>query len=171
MASAMQWTWTWAYSGRWWGTGRRACCSPWGHEESDTTRQLNNNDGSSLMNIYIASFCSFRNVWLPATYPTLWTLENMEQIPFLTRNLVSSCSDMTLGANTGKLFKWMGIYYTNCNLPTFMFFPSCFLTLLTQLLLFPFLNFKKGRGFFFLKTLSLPHLRLLSFSSWKCHLW
>ena len=36
--------------------------SPWGHEESDTTRQLNNNDGSSLMNIYIASFCSFRNV-------------------------------------------------------------------------------------------------------------
>ena len=86
----------------------------------------------------IASFCLFKNVWLPATYPTLWTLESIEQIPFLTRNLVSSCSDMTLCTNTGKQFKCMGIYYTNCNLPTFMFFPSCFLTLL---LLFPFLNF------------------------------
>ena len=33
------------------GQGDLACCSPWGHEELDTTRQLNNNNGSSLMNI------------------------------------------------------------------------------------------------------------------------
>ena len=25
------------------GQGGLACCSPWGHEESDTTEQLNNN--------------------------------------------------------------------------------------------------------------------------------
>ena len=30
------------------GQGDLACCSPWGHEELDTTRQLNNNNGSSL---------------------------------------------------------------------------------------------------------------------------
>ena len=34
MASPMQWTWTWANFGRWW-TGGLACCSPWGHKESD----------------------------------------------------------------------------------------------------------------------------------------
>ena len=34
--------WTWANSGRWWGTGS-ACCSPWEHEESDVTWWLNNN--------------------------------------------------------------------------------------------------------------------------------
>ena len=42
MASPMQWTWTWANSGRWWGTGSLACCTSWGHEESDMTWQLNN---------------------------------------------------------------------------------------------------------------------------------
>ena len=34
--------WTWANSGRWWGTGG-ACCSPQEHEESDMTWWLNNN--------------------------------------------------------------------------------------------------------------------------------
>ena len=41
MASPVQWTWVWASSGSWWWTGSLACCSPWGHEESDTTEQLN----------------------------------------------------------------------------------------------------------------------------------
>ena len=27
------------------GQGRLACCSPWGHKESDRTRRLNNNKG------------------------------------------------------------------------------------------------------------------------------
>ena len=26
------------------GQGSLACCSPWGHKESDTTEQLNNNN-------------------------------------------------------------------------------------------------------------------------------
>ena len=26
------------------GQGSLVCCSPWGHKESDTTEQLNNND-------------------------------------------------------------------------------------------------------------------------------
>ena len=43
-APLMQWMWTWATSGRWWGTGRQAYYSPWGHKESDTTGQLNNNN-------------------------------------------------------------------------------------------------------------------------------
>ena len=30
-----QWTWVWASSGRWWRTGRLACCSPWGCKELD----------------------------------------------------------------------------------------------------------------------------------------
>ena len=33
----------WASSGRWWRTGKPACCSPWDCKESDTTEQLNNN--------------------------------------------------------------------------------------------------------------------------------
>ena len=31
MASMTQWTWVWVSLGRWWGTGKPACCSPWGH--------------------------------------------------------------------------------------------------------------------------------------------
>ena len=46
MASSMQWTWTWANSGRRWGTQRLACCSPWGRKELDMTEQLNNNKRS-----------------------------------------------------------------------------------------------------------------------------
>ena len=42
MASPTQWTWVWASSGSWWWTGSLACCSPWGHKESDTTERLNN---------------------------------------------------------------------------------------------------------------------------------
>ena len=29
------------------GQGSLACCSPWGHKESDTTERLNNNTASS----------------------------------------------------------------------------------------------------------------------------
>ena len=47
MASLMQRTWTWANSGRWWGKGGLACCSPWGHKELDRTGQLNNNNKSA----------------------------------------------------------------------------------------------------------------------------
>ena len=41
MTSPTQWTWVWASSGVGDGQGSLACCSPWGHKESDTTEQLN----------------------------------------------------------------------------------------------------------------------------------
>ena len=46
MASPSQWTWVWASSQSWWWTGSLACCSPWGHKESDMTEQLNCTDHS-----------------------------------------------------------------------------------------------------------------------------
>ena len=39
MAPPTWWTWVWASSGSWWWT--LACCSLWGHTESDTTEWLN----------------------------------------------------------------------------------------------------------------------------------
>ena len=43
MASLTQWTFEQA-PGDSEGQGSLACCNPWGHEESDTTWQLNNNE-------------------------------------------------------------------------------------------------------------------------------
>ena len=42
MASLTQWTRVWANLGDGEGQGSLACCSPWGHKESDTTERLNN---------------------------------------------------------------------------------------------------------------------------------
>ena len=39
MASLTRWTWVWGSSGDGEGQGGLACCSPWGHKESDTTEQ------------------------------------------------------------------------------------------------------------------------------------
>ena len=41
MASPTLWTWVWVNSGAGDGQGSLACCSPWGHKESDTTEPLN----------------------------------------------------------------------------------------------------------------------------------
>ena len=41
-ASLMQWPWTWANFGRWWGQRGLSCCSPWGCKESDMTGQHSN---------------------------------------------------------------------------------------------------------------------------------
>ena len=41
MASPTQWTWVWVDPGSWDGQGGLACCSSWGHRESDMTEQLN----------------------------------------------------------------------------------------------------------------------------------
>ena len=41
MASLTRWTWVWASSGVSDGQGYRACCSPWGHKQSDRTEWLN----------------------------------------------------------------------------------------------------------------------------------
>ena len=45
IASPTWWTWDWANSKRWLSL---ACCSPWGHKESDTTERLNSNTAPSL---------------------------------------------------------------------------------------------------------------------------
>ena len=41
VASLIQWTWVWASSGVGDGQGSLACCSPWGHKESDMTEWMN----------------------------------------------------------------------------------------------------------------------------------
>ena len=41
MASLTQWTWVWVNPGVGDGQGGLACCSSWGHKESDTTERLN----------------------------------------------------------------------------------------------------------------------------------
>ena len=51
MATLTRWTWVWASSGSWWGTGKPGVlhCSPWGCKESDTTEQLNNNNDQEIL--------------------------------------------------------------------------------------------------------------------------
>ena len=44
MASPTWWMWVWVNSGRWWWTGRLACCDSWGCRESDTSEWLNWNE-------------------------------------------------------------------------------------------------------------------------------
>ena len=46
MASLTRWIWIWASCRSWWWTGSLACCSSWGHKESDTTERLNWTDGA-----------------------------------------------------------------------------------------------------------------------------
>ena len=43
----IQWTWVWVNSGIGDGQGDLACCSPWGHKESDATEWLNWNEHHS----------------------------------------------------------------------------------------------------------------------------
>ena len=55
MASLTQWTWVWASSRSWCGQGSLACYSPWGHKESDRTKQLNWIE-ISLVNLHMITF-------------------------------------------------------------------------------------------------------------------
>ena len=73
MASQTQWTWVWASSRRWWSTGSVACCSPWGHKESDTTEQLNN------MTLPPDKYISQRQVFLPVV--NIGRLVNLNCVP------------------------------------------------------------------------------------------
>ena len=50
------------------GQGSLACCSPWGHQESDTTERLNNK-------------CSFTEDFCSLSYTTSWPF------PVLVNNL------------------------------------------------------------------------------------
>ena len=40
------------------GQGSLACCSPWGHKESDRTKQLNNNSDSGIAKWNRCSVCA-----------------------------------------------------------------------------------------------------------------
>ena len=51
MASLTWWAWVWVSSASWWWTESLACCSPWGHKESDTTEWLNNNNLSPIKHL------------------------------------------------------------------------------------------------------------------------
>ena len=68
MASPTQWTWVWAAPGDSEGQGCLACCSPWGHKESDTTEQLKNDDrhiripSEEIQSDEVHS--QYKNVWL-----------------------------------------------------------------------------------------------------------
>ena len=60
MAPLTQWTWVWASSWSWWWTGNLACCSPWGHKESDMTEWLNwteLNSSASALRLYVCPNC------------------------------------------------------------------------------------------------------------------
>ena len=39
------------------GQGSLECCSPWGHEESDTTWHLNNNNKAIFRGIHVFCIC------------------------------------------------------------------------------------------------------------------
>ena len=52
------------------GQGGLACCSPWGHKESDTTGQLNNN--SNNQHIYYRSFLVSQMVKNPPAMQETW---------------------------------------------------------------------------------------------------
>ena len=47
MTSPTQWTWVWASSGRWWGTGKPGMLQFTGCKESDMTERLNNNNNNN----------------------------------------------------------------------------------------------------------------------------
>ena len=52
----MQCTWTWANSGRWWGTGRPGVLQSMGCEELDRTWQLGNNN-MRIFHVHLKSMC------------------------------------------------------------------------------------------------------------------
>ena len=43
------------------GQGSLACCSPWGHKESDTTKQMNNNNNNIILYIMLYNIYSCYN--------------------------------------------------------------------------------------------------------------
>ena len=86
MASPTQWTWTWANSGRCWGTGNLSYCSPWGQEELDTTWWLNNNDNMLQKEILPWMFLGFSSVQLLSCvwlFATSWTAACQASLSFI----------------------------------------------------------------------------------------
>ena len=57
------------------GQGSLVCCSPWGHKETDTTEQLNNN--SELIDEW-KSVCIAFSVFTPQSFPTSSLVKGIE---------------------------------------------------------------------------------------------
>ena len=73
MASPTQWTWVWVDSWGWWWTGRPGVLWFMGHEESDTTEQLN-------------SRCPSADEWIRK----LWYIYTMEYYSAIKKNTFES---------------------------------------------------------------------------------
>ena len=56
MTSLTQWTWVWVNFRAGDGQGGLACCSPWGHKESDTAERLNCTELNKYWNCYSKHF-------------------------------------------------------------------------------------------------------------------
>ena len=75
MAPPTQWTWTWANTRRWWGTGSPACCSAWGHTESDLTSWLK----SSKLRSNAALCSGTESVWHSVFGTKAWGICSLYQ--------------------------------------------------------------------------------------------
>ena len=99
MASLTQWTWVWVNS------GGLACCSPWGHKESDTTEWLNstelrNKDVFSYYKLHSVRVMNLRerNKWVSIFIPFF--------IPYF--NSFFSAQGFRLSHWTGALYRFFG---------------------------------------------------------------
>ena len=75
MVSLMQWTWTWASSGRWWGTGSPSVLQSMGLQRvgHNWATEHNNNKGVQLPCV---SAITYLNIHLPLSYspPPKWSV-------------------------------------------------------------------------------------------------
>ena len=79
-SSLIQWTWTWANSKN--GEGQRglACYSPWGHKESDTTRQLKNNNKERYIILIILDVWRYYLILIRRCFPGGLLVKNLPAI-------------------------------------------------------------------------------------------
>ena len=79
-ASLTQCTWIWATPGDGEGQGGLACCSPWGHKESDTTEWLNNNNSGKCVLDINSSNLAIRAQSNTNNCPFSWLFSNFDTI-------------------------------------------------------------------------------------------
>ena len=75
MTSLTEWTWVWVTRRVGYGQGGLACCSPWCHEESDMTEQLN---WTELIHPTISSF--WPDLWKTICYALCFLILNILQL-------------------------------------------------------------------------------------------
>ena len=101
VASVTWWTWVWASSGSWWWTG--ACCSPWGHEELDTTEMKWTNRQNLNKKIILANFLPLIFLHFPSASHFVKMTQTVKQLLFLTLVLPFQGSQLQLS--------WYGNYF------------------------------------------------------------